>query len=113
MSALLDSLVRMVQEASDVIDQGEKKGMAVTDQLFALKDIHTSLVESRTLVHTFTLDRIKPELDKGIQLAAATYRQGLDLLGEYNFRRTGLGISTIFITLLAVLIWLTIRRLER
>jgi len=112
-SALLDSLVRLEQEASDVIDRGEKKGMAVTDQLFALKDVHSSLVESRTLVHTFTLDKIKPELDKGIQLAAATYRQGLDLLGEYNFRRIGLGISTIFITLLALLIWITIRRLER
>ncbi len=112
-SLMLDSLVQVEQTATEVISRAEQKGMSVTDQVFALKDVHTSLVESRSLIHSFTLEKIKPELDKGIQLGAAVYNQGLDILGEYSFRRTGLGIATIFITIVAALIWLKIRRIER
>jgi predicted CXXCH cytochrome family protein len=113
MSLLLDSLVHEEKKASDIIGDAEKKGMAVDDEAFALKDVHTSLVESRTLVHAFSLDKIKPELDKGIKLAAATYTQGTGIIDDYYFRRKGLGIATIIITLLALLIWLKIRQVEK
>ncbi|MDD4051295.1 MAG: cytochrome c3 family protein [candidate division Zixibacteria bacterium] len=112
-SVMLDSLVKTEQKATDVIARAEQKGMSVTDQLFALKDVHSTLIESRTLIHSFTLEKIKPELDKGIQLGAAVYQQGLEILGEYSFRRTGLGVATILITFVALLIWLKIRRIER
>ena len=112
-SVLLDSLVTTEQEATDIITRAEQKGMSVTDQRFALKDVHASLIESRTLVHSFSLEKIKPELDKGIKLAVAVYQQGLGILREYAFRRTGLGVATILITFVALLIWLKIRRIER
>jgi predicted CXXCH cytochrome family protein len=112
-SILLDSLVREEQSAIDVIDDAETRGMEVDDERFALKDVHSSLVESRALVHSFNLDEIRPELEKGIALADATRLNGLAVIDNYYFRRKGLGISTIIITLLAIIIWMKIKRIER
>ena len=112
-SSLLDSLVRSEQSAIEVTDEAEMKGMAVDDERFALKDVQSSLVESRALVHSFDLDKIRPELEKGIALAEATRLNSLSIIDDYYFRRKGLGISTIIITLLALIIWLKIRRIEK
>jgi hypothetical protein len=112
-SILLDSLVHLEDTATEVINEAESKGMLVEDERFALKDVHSSLITSRTLVHTFDLTKIQPELDKGIKLAVATEGRGLQIIGDYYFRRKGLVVASIFITLLAILIWMKIRRLEK
>ncbi len=111
-STLLDSLVMMEKRARAVIEDADRKGMEVDDESFAIKDIHSSLVESRALVHAFNLEKIEPELAKGITLADGVYRSGLDIIGEYYFRRKGLGAATIIIALLAIFIWVKIRRME-
>jgi len=112
-SVLLDSLVHQENAANGIINDAETKGMMVDDERFALNDIHSSLITARALVHTFNLEKIQPELDKGIKLAAVTQGRGLEIIDDYYFRRQGLIVASIFITLLAVLIWVKIRRLER
>jgi hypothetical protein len=112
-SALLDSLVRAEGDAIGIIDEAEQKGMEVDDERFVLKDVRSALVESRALIHSFNLEKVQPELDKGIQLAAATYAGGIQIIDDYYFRRKGLGIATAIITLLAILIWVKIRRIDR
>lgn len=111
-SQLLDSLVRMEESATEVIEKAEQRGMAVDDERFALRDVHSALVGARTLVHSFSLEKIKPELEKGINLAVVTRSAGVTLIDEYYFRRKGLGIATIIITLVVVLIWIKIRQIE-
>lgn len=112
-SVLLDSLVRTENQAVEIIADADQKGMAVDDELFALKDVHTTLVDSRTKVHAFNLAKVQPDMEKGIMLASATHQAGLKIIDEYYFRRKGLGIATIIITILAVLIWLKIREVEK
>lgn len=112
-STLLDSLVRMEQRAIDVIEDAEQKGMEVDEELFSLKDVHSALVESRTLVHAFNLEKIEPELNKGINLAGQTYQAGLDIIDNYYFRRKGLGAATIIIALLAIFVWIRIKRMDK
>ena len=77
-----------------------------------MKDVHTLLVESRKKVHAFNLAKVQPDMEKGITQAAAIYQAGEKIIDEYHFRRKGLGIATIIITILAVLIWLKIREVE-
>ncbi len=111
-SDLLDSLVRIERMAEATIDEAEIKGMSVDNERFALKDVRSALVESRTLIHSFDLEKVKPEAEKGMQLAAATHLRGLDIIEDYYFRRKGLAISTIIITLLAIVIWIKIKRFD-
>lgn len=111
-SDLLDSLVRIERLAEKTIDEAELKGMSVDDERFALKDIRSALVESRTLIHSFDIEQVKPEAEKGIQLAAATHLRGLEIIEDYYFRRKGLAVSTIIITLLAVVIWIKIKQFD-
>lgn len=112
MSNLIDSLVKSEERAAAIIAEAELKGMLVDDEHFALQDVRSSLIEARTLVHSFSLEKIEAELDKGITLANATHARGEEILDEYNFRRAGLGVATIIITFLAYFLWRKIKESE-
>jgi hypothetical protein len=46
-------------------------------------------------------------------VALLVSQEGQRAIDEYVFRRIGLGVSTLIITVLAIALWLFIRRLER
>jgi lipopolysaccharide export LptBFGC system permease protein LptF len=52
-------------------------------------------------------------VDKGLSIAIAAREEGDRAIHEYYVRRIGLGIATLFMTLLAVSLFLVIRRMER
>lgn len=113
MRALVDSLEFSKTHATALIAESEQKGMEVSEARFKLREVHQARLESRTMVHGFNEQRFREVVEKGMKTAAAVSQEGENALEEYVYRRMGLGVSTLIITILAVSLYLFIRRLER
>lgn len=113
MWALVDTLKRMDDSAKKVIADAENKGMEVSDARFALNDVRQALIESRTMVHSFDLMKFKLPASRGLELAAGSVKTGEDAIKNYYFRRTGLGILTLIISILALGLYMKIRKIEK
>ncbi|MCP4705181.1 MAG: hypothetical protein GY865_11265, partial [candidate division Zixibacteria bacterium] len=50
---------------------------------------------------------------EGIVKADSVKMQSAQLIDEYFFRRKGLGVASLFITFLAILLYLKIKRIEK
>lgn len=113
MRMLLDSLRRSDSAANFAIQQAEQKGMEVTDAKFKLRDVRQSRMESRTTVHAFDIGKFEEVINKGLTITTTARDEGRAALDEYYFRRLGLGISTLVITLLVIMIYIYLKRSEK
>jgi glutaredoxin len=113
MRALMDSLSNTDRSATTILNQAEQKGMEVSEASFKLRGARQALMESRTVVHSFDLEKFKTVVDKGLAIASNAQEEGDQAIHEYYVRRVGLGIATLFMTLLAVSLFFVIRRIER
>jgi predicted CXXCH cytochrome family protein len=113
MRVLADSLTAVESEALSLVDDAERKGMEIGAAKFALRDVRQIRMESRTVVHAFDPTRFRQVADKGISAGLQVQEEARAAIHEFYFRRTGLGIATLIITVLAVSLYLTIRRMEK
>ncbi len=113
MSTVMDSLRMMERRAQDLVNDAEQKGMEVSEPKFRLRDVHQAWLQSRTMVHAFNEAKFRTAADPGLVAAQAVITEAEAAIHEYTFRRVGLGISTIIITILAGSVYLFVRRLER
>jgi cytochrome c553 len=110
---LLDSLEVGQKEALARLDKAEQLGMDVADQKYELKDVHQALVLSRVAVHSFKVSEVADVARPGIAIVAAAKKSGDEAVHEYFFRRQGLAVSTLIVTLLVVLLYLKIRQIDK
>jgi predicted CXXCH cytochrome family protein len=113
MRRLVDSLDASEEAARATITDAEQKGMEVTEPAFKLREIRQARLESKTVIHSFDGARVRESVTKGLTVASEVRRAGQAAIDEYYFRRLGLGISTLIITMLGIALALYIRRLER
>ncbi len=113
MRSLLDSLIAMEETARNLVDEAEQKGMEIGDAKFSLRNIRQARLETRTLLHAFSESRYRPVVEKGIVQAASVRSEAEEAIHEFYFRRIGLGASTLVITIIAICLWLLIRRIEK
>ena len=113
MRSMVDSLDHAETTARSLVDDAEQKGMEISEEKFKLRDVRQARLESRTTVHAFNEQKLRTVVDKGINSAETISAQAQDAVNEYFFRRWGLGISTIIITILAISLYAFIRRVER
>ncbi len=113
MRQLIDSLENYEKYADSIVTEAEQKGMEVSDIKFKLRDVHQSKLQSRTTVHAFDVVKFKETVGKGIEIASVSAAEGKKSIDEYYFRRWGLGIATIIITIVVIALYLTIRRIEQ
>ena len=113
MRSLADSLEAEQEAAQLLVREAEQKGMEVTEEQFKLRDVRQAQIESRTVVHSFSLEKYRAVIDRGLAASADVNREAKDAIDEYYFRRIGLGVSTLIITVLGLAIFLKIRRIER
>lgn len=89
-----------------------KIGMNDEEIGFLLQEAHQSLIQARTLVHTFDPDEVRKKTDEG----GAKVEQAVELASaevkDYKVRRRGFGMATLFTTILAIALFLTIRKME-
>ena len=112
MSAAIKNLLSAHEEAKVVLDDAKIKGMMTTDAEFLMKDADQAIIKTRTMVHSFNLDSLAPKAQEGVDKANQVKVVSAGLVEEYFFRRKGLGLATLFITLLAVALWFKIKKVE-
>jgi predicted CXXCH cytochrome family protein len=111
-SEAIERLVTASDEARTVLNAAIEKGMRTTDEEFRMKEVDQALIHTRTQVHTYNLDSVKKKSDAGLSKADTVKINSAALIEEYYFRRKGLGLATLFITLLAIGLYLKIKRSE-
>ncbi len=113
MRMLIDSLDAEEMSAASLIEEAEQKGMEVSEEKFKLRDARQARLQSRTMVHSFNEDKFREVVGKGISVASLVTTQGKAAIDEYYFRRWGLGISSLIITIVGVSLYFYIKRIEQ
>ncbi|RMD95311.1 MAG: hypothetical protein D6814_13375, partial [Calditrichaeota bacterium] len=109
----IDSLKVSIAVADSVVEKARQSGMEVVDAKFKINDAKEHLIKSRTIVHALSLPDLEKVTREGIKAANDALDQGLKALRELQFRRKGLAISTVFILILAIGLYLKIREVDR
>ena len=112
MLAALDSLRTSYDEASALLEKASHKGMEVSEAVFELKSARQALIEARTATHTVTLAKVTEPASKGREITRAAAETGRSALAAYEYRRRGLGISTLALSLFAIGLAFKIRQME-
>lgn len=113
MRGLIDSLERAERRADSLVTDAEQKGMEITESRFRLRDVRQARLLSRTAVHSFDEAKFSEVVNDGIAKAGVVAAEGQSSIDEFYFRRYGLGIATLIITVLALALWAHIRRIEK
>jgi hypothetical protein len=113
MRGMLDSLVWTIDRAALRLHAAEQKGMEVDDIVFSLRDARQARLQSRTAIHAFDLSAFSEVIDPGRRVADNALRDAEAANEEYVFRRVGLAVTTLLITLTIICLFLYIRHIER
>ena len=113
MKSLIDSLKTEDKETKNILENASQKGMDVSDATFSLKDVRQVLIQSRTTIHAFNLDKFKDQIDQGFTVVNKAKISGEEAISDYYFRRIGLGISTIIVTLLVIGLYIKLKKVEK
>lgn len=113
MRKLVDSLDSSERRSAVLVEEAEQKGMEVGEAKFKLRDVRQARLEARTKVHAFNEAQFREVIDKGLTTSSTVSEEAQEAIDEYYFRRIGLGISTLIITIVAISLYLFIRRIER
>ncbi|MBE7560447.1 hypothetical protein HS125_16500 [bacterium] len=109
MKAALDELAAAQAAAAAKYQDAHNKGMEVNEIEMILRDVNQQRIKARALVHTIDMGRVTAEAEAGRRQAERALALADAALAEYVFRRQGLGVSTLIITLLAILLYVKIR----
>jgi predicted CXXCH cytochrome family protein len=113
MSAAFVSVISAADSARHLVNEAGARGMMITDEEFALKEIDQILIHMRSSVHAFAADSLAPQAKEGIEKSNKVQTDAAGLIDEYYFRRWGLGVASGLITLLALALYLKIRSLDK
>jgi hypothetical protein len=91
-------------------EEVQHKGMDDVEIEFLLQESHQSLIQARTLVHTFDPVKVGPKTDEGLKKAEEAIVLAEEAIDEFYFRRRGFGLATLFITLLVVALIFKVRQ---
>jgi hypothetical protein len=108
----LTTLSTLYGVAEEKQEEVQHKGMDDVEIGFLLQEANQSLIQARTLVHTFDPEKVGSKTDEGVEKVEAALAMADDAVKEYYFRRRGFGLATLFITLLVVALALKIRQME-
>ncbi|UCH85090.1 MAG: cytochrome c3 family protein [Candidatus Latescibacterota bacterium] len=108
----LRELVSAYEEAEVWRTEVHRKGMDDVEIGFLLQESHQNLIKARTLVHTFDPEKVGEMTTGGVAKARTALELAVEQVEEYDFRRRGFGLATIFITILIVALFLRIRQME-
>jgi hypothetical protein len=109
----LTTLATLYGTAVEKQQEVQQKGMDDVDIGYLLQEGRQSLIQARTLVHTFDPEKVRPKTDDGVQKVEAALNMADATIKDFYFRRRGFGLATLFITLLVVALVLKLRQMER
>jgi hypothetical protein len=80
---------------------------------FLLQEGRQNLIESRTLIHTFDLEKVKAKTEKGKKVVNEAIDLAEKEFDKYYTRRRGFAIATVVLVIFAVALFLKIRDIEK
>ena len=95
------------------LERVENAGIDMADQALMLREASNHLTRARTEMHAFDPALVGTVVTEGLELTAKVDAAAQQGQREMSYRRTGLGISLVFIALVVVALRLKIRTLER
>ncbi|MBM4169187.1 MAG: ammonia-forming cytochrome c nitrite reductase subunit c552 [Ignavibacteria bacterium] len=113
MRALIDSLDLGERQTAELVAEAEQKGMEISEAKFRFRDVRQARLQAKTLVHSFDEAKFAETVKRGMSVTEEVQREAQNAIEEYYFRRWGLGISTLIITVLAIALYFAIRRIEK
>ncbi|HEX5132984.1 MAG TPA: cytochrome c3 family protein [Candidatus Krumholzibacteria bacterium] len=108
----LTGLASVYAQAENAKQEVERIGMDDVEIGFLLQESHQSLIQARTLVHTFDPDRVKEKTDEGTGKARSALEAAAAQVKDFHVRRRGFGMATLFTTVLVLALFLWIRQME-
>jgi len=109
----ISELVSLYDSAGMKATDVQIKGMNDIDIGFLLQEGRQKLIESRTLVHTFDLEKVEAKTDEGEVVVKEAIILAEKELDEYYSRRKGFAIATVVFILFAVALFLKIKDIEK
>jgi predicted CXXCH cytochrome family protein len=113
MRSLIDSLKLEEAKAKVILEEANQKGMDVSDATYSLREIRQILIQTRTVLHGFDQDKFNEEIKSGFEITSLAKTEGVNAIDNYFFRRKGLAVSTLIVTLLVIGLYLKIKKLEK
>ncbi len=113
MRGLIDSLEAVEKRDQELVYEAEQKGMEISEAKFSLRDVRQARLQSRTAIHAFNEEKFAEVINNGLKTSASIAMESESAIHEYYFRRIGLAIATLIITLVALFLFLYVRRLEK
>ena len=113
MNGGLSRLDQSVARARASLAHADRLGMDVERATYDLTPAVEALVRARVVVHSFSEEEFAKVVEEGVQAAGEVDRTAQGKLGEYGFRRKGLAVAAFLLVMLAGLLALKARRLER
>ena len=111
-SDYINSLAELIASAEEKSLEVQRKGMDDVEIGFTLQEANQSLIKSRSILHTFTVDQVREIVDEGNARANEAIVLAESEIKEHRTRRYGLGAATLVITLLIVGLFFKIREMS-
>jgi predicted CXXCH cytochrome family protein len=109
----LDIFLKRIKKAEDLLDRADREGVEISEQKFKLKEVNTTLIQVRNLIHGLNVSEIEEKIKEGNKLLSEIISAGKSALKEAKFRRKGLIFALFFIFLLAIALFLKIRQINK
>ena len=100
-------------QALAALNAADEKGMMITDEFLQLKEVDQAIIEAATMFHSLNADSVKSVTAEGIATAVKVKEASLGKIDEYYFRRKGLGVATLIITVLSIALYFKIRSIKK
>ncbi|RMG29062.1 MAG: hypothetical protein D6732_17925 [Methanobacteriota archaeon] len=110
---MLKQLVAVYDSAQVKREEVQKIGMDDIEIGYMLQEAHQSLIQARTLVHTFDPKKVKAKTDEGLKKSQAALEMAIQEIHDYAVRRRGFGVASLFMTMLVIALYLKIKEMEK
>ncbi|GAB4325652.1 MAG: hypothetical protein Kow0074_19550 [Candidatus Zixiibacteriota bacterium] len=108
-----DSLKVILDAARDLLERAERGGIDVSLGKFDLHSADDALIKARTAVHYFDTTKYNEVIRAGFVDAQKVIEQGEEALDDLKMRQIGLAFTIPLILLVALLLYLRVRQMER
>lgn len=112
MRVQLDSLIAIIDESGQLLEKAEQGGVDVKHGRFDLQSPQSALVKARGAVHGFDPEMFAAIVHPAISEARIVKEVGETALHDLWMRQVGLAFSIPLILLVALGLWVKIRRIE-
>ncbi len=109
---MITSFKSRISRADSLLNDVEQKGMEISEYYESLERSHRALVQARTATHGFSIETVQKTLEPGLKEVEASIVGAMKAKDNWVFRREGLFVFSLIITLVIVGLILKIRDME-